>query len=67
MPGRLYNGAVDASFRADHEGQLLLAWKKKWDLLSIRIVGISTIAFVSVFAALTVDDHTSAAARPCSG
>ena len=43
-------------------GQLLLAWKKRWDILSIRIIGISTIAFVGVFAALTVDNPTNAPA-----
>jgi hypothetical protein len=43
-------------------GQLLLAWKKKWNVLSIRIIGISTIAFVGVFAALTVDNQTNAPA-----
>ena len=41
--------------------QMLMALKKNWTNNSIKIVGISTIAFVSVFAALTVQEKNAAA------
>ena len=36
--------------------QIRVAQKKLWNNTSIRIVGITTIAFVAVFAGLTVND-----------
>jgi hypothetical protein len=37
--------------------QIRLAQKKVWNSASIKIVGITTIAFIGVFAALTVDNQ----------
>jgi hypothetical protein len=36
--------------------QIRLAGKRVWNATSVRLVGITTIAFIGVFAALTVDN-----------
>jgi energy-coupling factor transporter transmembrane protein EcfT len=36
--------------------QIRLAGKRVWNSTSVRLVGITTIAFIGVFAALTVDN-----------
>jgi hypothetical protein len=42
--------------------QMIMAWMKEWNANAVRIVGISTIAFIGVFAALTVPSQQNVAA-----
>jgi cytochrome c biogenesis factor len=41
---------------------IAVAMKKKWDAGSVRVLSITSIVFIGVFAALTVDNERNAAA-----
>lgn len=42
--------------------QMIMAWWKNWNTNAIKIVGFTTLAFVAVFAALTVSNNQNGSA-----